>query len=55
MGAGSGAGEPAADQDVGGGEMADLEPVGGAPAGLVGGGQPFEDDALQPEVAARVD
>ena len=34
--------------------MADLEPVAAALPGLVGGGQPFEDDALEPEFAARV-
>jgi hypothetical protein len=36
VGAGPGAGEPAADQDVGGGQMADFQPVAAALAGLVG-------------------
>jgi hypothetical protein len=46
-GAGAGAGEPPADEDVGGGQVADLQPVAAALAGLVGRGQPFEDDYLQ--------
>ena len=54
VGAGPGAGEPAADQDVGGGQMADLQPVAAALAGLVGRRQPFEYNSFEADFAARV-
>ena len=54
LGAGAGPREPAADEDVGGGQVADLQPVTATLSRLVRRGKPLQDDALEAEFAAGV-